>query len=404
MSMRFVRRGAFTLVELLVAMSLIVVLASLTLLVVVNMGERDGTTDAAGLTRQWLMIAKNRASRDHAPRGLRLIIGTDPNNVAKTSPYWVTECQYIEAPPIIITYPSLYNTFAPTGAATDPTVLFTYTLSPSPPPMGFPQAGTVINKQCQIVNLRYADVAQLVFPGNTTAIQPNQILQLPVIGSWHRIMSGTLSPALNAGNPGPYTVTIPFTGLDTWPDSQMGAAGENAGACYRTQLFGITSPPRPLMGEPPLQLPKNICIDLTPSLVPPGAPPPSPPYIDSPSLPQGAVGVDYDILFAPNGNVLPVAAGLRDTIYLWHRDYTKLRNNAPNGNNALVVTNNGPFPPNQKQYDMYPFQNGGEQQIVAIRCKTGSLGQFPVLWPNANGFYTPGDTPHALARFGATAP
>jgi len=394
MSVRVFRRKAFTVVELLVAMTIMVVLASLTLLVVVNMGERDGTTDAAGLTRQWLMIAKNRASRDHAPRGLRLVVGMDPNNPAKTSPYWVTECQYIEAPPILVTYPAQNGNFAPTGSLSDPRVEFIYALSqgttaqpthPNPPNSVLPAP---IGKICEIVNLRQSEAFEVL---------PNSILQLPVIGSWHRI-TNVVSRVES-----PVNFWRVRVNLDTFPDAQMGAAGTiqpvpgTALPCYTTQLFGITSPPRPLVAEPPLQLPKEICIDLTPFTPLNGA---NPPFLDPPSLPSHMPAmVDYDILFAPNGNALPVGAGAfaDGTIFLWHRDYTKLRNQAQNA--ALIVTNAAP-----RTYEMYPFQQGGEQQIVAIRCKTGALGQFPVLWPSAGGVYAAGDTPWTLARFGATAP
>jgi prepilin-type N-terminal cleavage/methylation domain-containing protein len=405
MSLRFVRRGAFTLIELLVAMSIIVVLASLTLLVVVNMSERDGTTDAAGLTRQWLMIAKNRASRDGAPRGLRLVVATDPNNIAKASPFWVTECQYIEAPPILVTYPAQNNNFTPSGSPSDPAVVFTYSTSVGPPTHPQP-VGAILpgGKTCQIVNLRQSEAVQ---------VQANSILQLPVIGTWHRITGTPIITQQGASTF--YTVTV---ALDSFPDSQMGAAGvaqpqpqPAAGStppCYITQLFGITSPPRPLLAEPPLPLPRDICIDLTPSSPRPPVQP-NPNFIQGPSFPDGtAASVEgYDILFAPNGNVLPVGAGAQadGMIFLWHRDYTKLRNNAPNGNFSLVITNNpfvAPFP--VPVYDMYPFQNGGEQQIVAIRCKSGALGQFPVQWPSVGGQYAIGGTPYDFARTGTTSP
>jgi len=399
-------RRAFTLVELLVVMTVIIVLTSLTLMVLVNMGERDGTTDAAGLTRQWLMIAKARASRDGAPRGLRLVVGMDPNNIAKTSPYWVTDIQYIEAPPILVTYPAQNGDFVPTGSPTDPRVEFTYVLSP-----GVTAAlGNVIAKQCQILNLQASDAAQ---------IQPNCLLQLPVIGTWHRIMSVT-SVVQSPPASGRFTVTV---GLDAFPDSQMGAsgtfvpptppnpAGTPAPPCYVTLLFGITAPPRPLVGEPPLPLPKNICIDLTYTQDSAGnavfnlAPPPANsagPYYESPSRPQGSIAAaDYDILFAPNGTVVPVGAGAGadGQIYLWHRDYTKIRGLR----SPLTITSIGPGPTFIKTYDMTPFQQGGEQQIVAIKCKTGALGQFPVKWPDAGGQYTIGD-PYYFAQQGVTSP
>ncbi len=399
-------RRAFTLIELLVAMSIIVVLTSLVLFVVTNINERDGTTDAAGLTRQWLMISKARAGRDNAPRGIRLVTGLDPNNPSKTSQYFVTEFQYIEAPPILITYPAFNGDQVPTGTISDPAVIFTYTLSPGlpagPNPLGsiLPQP---IGRQCQIINLKLSDASQVV---------QNSLLQLPVLGSWHRITGFSISPPLNFANPGPYTVSV---ALDSWPDSQLGAAGVmqpqpqpgagQAAPCYTTQLFGISGPPRPLIGEPPLQLPKNICIDVTPFTPLNGASPANPPFVLPPcDLVQGTVGQDIDILFTPNGHVLPSGAGAQadGAIYLWHRDYTKLKNAAVNA--PLIVTNVGPGPAFTRTYDLSQFQNGGEQQIVAIRCKSGSLGQFPVLWPNAGGQYTPGEDPYTLARQGATSP
>src|SRR5437879_13308705 len=99
-------RRAFTLIELLVAMSIIVVLTSLVLLVVTNIGERDGTTDAAGLTRQWLMIAKARAGRDNAPRGLRLVAGLLGKKPATTSESLGAVSQDVEATAIRITDPA----------------------------------------------------------------------------------------------------------------------------------------------------------------------------------------------------------------------------------------------------------------------------------------------------------
>lgn len=410
-------RRAFTLIELLVAMSIIVVLTSLVLLVMTNINERDGTTDAAGLTRQWLMISKARAGRDNAPRGIRLITGVDPNNPAKGgsifAQFWVTEMQYIEAPPILITYPAGNGDQVPTGSASDPVVVFTYTLSPGP------SVGTVMNRRCFITNLKGSDAIQIV---------PNSLLQLPVLGSWHRIVPiqpSPLPPTFITAQPNPPALGFlaPFTtfaGLFTvevaldssFPDSQLGAAGVIGSAgvsspSYVTQYFGISAPPRPLLGEPPLQLPKNICIDLTPFTPLNGASPANPPFVLPPcDRVQGTVGQDIDILFTPSGNVLPIGAGAQadGAIYLWHRDYTKLKNAAVNA--PLIVTNVGPGPAFTRTYDLSQFQNGGEQQIVAIRCKTGSLGQFPVLWPNAGGQYGGVDPfeAHQLARLGATSP
>jgi prepilin-type N-terminal cleavage/methylation domain-containing protein len=435
---RTVRRG-FTLVELLVAMSIIVVLTSIVLLVMSNIGERDGTTDAAGLTRQWLMISKARAGRDNAPRGIRLIV--DPTKSPPQSPFWVTELQYIEAPLVITPNPTPGQSLSPTlplSPFAGPAVTLVYTISPGAPyaiPAGtlFPQSlpnpqtspTQPLGKLCKIVNLDLATASQII---------PNSILQLPTIGTWHRITNvinvtsqappdplWPWSTLLDQNPPTKFTVTVL---LDQWPDAQLGIEGTFppapvgtvtpiANPCFVTYQFGVSAPPRPLFGEPTLQLPKNICIDVTPwNPAPngpspgPGAPPP--PYFQSPST-VSSFGGDLDILFSPSGIVVPIGVGAQTDgqILLWHRDYTKLRS-APNGNNPLVIVNSvNSWPP--PQYDTYPFQNGGVQQLVSIRCKSGALGQFPVLWPNNTGFYNqiaPGiyEDPYTFARNGATSP
>jgi hypothetical protein len=56
------------------------------------------------------------------------------------------------------------------------------------------------------------------------------------------------------------------------------------------------------------------------------------------------------------------------------------------------------------------FQQGGEQQLVAIKAKTGALGVFPVLWPQADGTYPavpagqPPLSPYSLAAKDASSP
>jgi hypothetical protein len=136
-----------------------------------------------------------------------------------------------------------------------------------------------------------------------------------------------------------------------WPmvDVEMGAGGSSTapGTGKRYYTFALYMSPRPLLGEPTVPLPKNICVDLPSSSPTPGV-------------------SDYDILFAPNGQVLfPGGTG---QIFLWVRDYTK------NGGKPSAY----PSPPNPTPPD---FNQGGEQQIVAMKTKSGSLGVFPAMFP-----------------------
>jgi len=84
-------RGGFTLIELLVVISLIAVLAALTMAFLPNAASSAREARAAVQLQGWLNVAKQRALRDQAPRGLRL--WRSAANLDQ-----VVECQYLEQP------------------------------------------------------------------------------------------------------------------------------------------------------------------------------------------------------------------------------------------------------------------------------------------------------------------
>src|SRR5438067_973411 len=65
-------RSAFTLVEMLVVIAVIVALLSLVAAVAPRFGERQRPSRGAGQVQSWLNLAKQRALRDQRPRGIRL--------------------------------------------------------------------------------------------------------------------------------------------------------------------------------------------------------------------------------------------------------------------------------------------------------------------------------------------
>jgi prepilin-type N-terminal cleavage/methylation domain-containing protein len=87
-------RSGFTLIELLVVISIILALAALAVMFIPNLDQQQRAAQGGSLLQGWLNIAKQRALRDQAPRGLRLYMTSDP-----TLPSTVADqAQYIEQP------------------------------------------------------------------------------------------------------------------------------------------------------------------------------------------------------------------------------------------------------------------------------------------------------------------
>jgi hypothetical protein len=172
-------------------------------------------------------------------------------------------------------------------------------------------------------------------------------LWMPVLGTWHRIIGTNPAspnppvPVTPATTPPSYDVEV---ALDYYPDTQLGATTN-----YVTYHFGVYGPPRPLLGEPTMQLPTETCVDLNPGV----------------SIPGGVAFQDYDMLFAPGGQMAftPSTMGA-SSVFLWVRNPNLTLNFAA-------------------------LDQGGEMMIIAIKAKSGAIGVAPVDHS--------GD-PYALAR------
>jgi prepilin-type N-terminal cleavage/methylation domain-containing protein len=357
------RRAGFTLIELLVAMTIIVVLATIAIAVVPGAIDQDRTTDAAATVRQHLMIAKARATRENNGRGIRFITGLDPNNPAKTSAFFSTEMLYIESAPTIVP-----NPFGLTGP-------------------GDPFVDVTNGRTATLFNMPATSEAVLVVQ-NDLAARWFPKLYCPELGE--NSFSQTARYEILDLQPGPvansWTLTLAFP---TDPPPLLTLLG--AGTAERSYRFAIEPRSRPLLGEPNITLPKNVCVDLTPFVSVPGA------------RVVGGGPVDFEVMFSPSGQVMdPQTSG---TIYLWVRDYTKTPSMLPLTPNATNL--NAPY-----TYAAGPaqFQGGGEQQLVAIKARSGALGVFPTFWPQADGTYPvappgqPAFNPFYLASKDASSP
>src|SRR5207245_10516443 len=85
------RRSAFTLVELLIFVSILLIITVAVVAVAPRFTDVRKLSRAADGLAQWLLTAKQRAKRDQVPTGVRLFPDPQHNNL-------VTQLQYIQQP------------------------------------------------------------------------------------------------------------------------------------------------------------------------------------------------------------------------------------------------------------------------------------------------------------------
>jgi prepilin-type N-terminal cleavage/methylation domain-containing protein len=87
------KRRGFTLIEMLVVLSILAVMATLAVAIIPRVGERTKASRGSEIVQGTLLVAKQRALRDKQPRGVRLNLEADPLYGAV-----VKSLNYIEQP------------------------------------------------------------------------------------------------------------------------------------------------------------------------------------------------------------------------------------------------------------------------------------------------------------------
>jgi len=273
--MRAARREAFTLVELLAAIAILTILASIALYFSPKTESRLANQGADQL-QTYIASARARAMRDNQLSGIRLIADANGN---------FSEFQFIQAPePFapVNTSATFYNQLpsgmptstisATTTAAMSITGNFTASIS----------AGDLLETVAGI------DGQQSTGPTGSSAAS----------GAQNNAVNRVTSVTLSGGNTLVGLASAPpFVPL--WNTSslqiQLSAVSSSANAGFR-----FIREPRPLMGETTLQLPQYVRVN--------GA--------SSQNIPT-SFQATADIIFAPSGQVVNASAG---RIILWVDD------------------------------------------------------------------------------------
>ena len=242
------RRAGFTLIELLVVISIIAFVAGLLVLFGPGLFKNAKASRGAQTVQGVLFIAKQQALRDKAPYGVRLLTDADGQ---------VRSLQYIQLPP---DYTGGTAQAATDNTTTPPTFSVTFVLPPG-----------------------QSNLWGGYGPGDPTlwSVQPGDFISIRG-GTMHRITGVT-----------PTAVTL------------ASDATNGAGTSLPATEYRIVRSPRAVPGEDVINLPDDVIVDMTRSLI----------------AADGATG-NFDILFAPWGTVLG-SAGQSGKVVLWVRDSTQ---------------------------------------------------------------------------------
>jgi type II secretory pathway pseudopilin PulG len=276
-------RRAYTLVEVLVVVSLFLLICALGYAIVPRMFSGQRRLSAVDQVAQWLVTARQRAKRDGVPTGVRLLLDTDANGRVVfeegSGSALVRQLQFVQ--------------------------------QPEPLTGGWLTRGGPIGGQCVGVRNGVATFQNVDFLGGAETVdqqlvQPGDYLELRGGGSVHRI-------AGVAPDRGYRTLQLADTTVNSEP----------------TTNYRIIRQPRLLGGEKTLTIPGGTVLDMgPPSVLDPGTGQPlsflSPNPTRSVKVPERITGggpsprqLVLEILFAPSGAVLSPHPG---KMILWLRD------------------------------------------------------------------------------------
>jgi prepilin-type N-terminal cleavage/methylation domain-containing protein len=278
----YAKRSAFTLIEMLVVLTIIALIGALIAFVMPGFQERSRAAKGGQALQGWLNYARQRALFEQAPRGIRFLV-ISPN--ASTGGAFVMEAQYLEQP----------DDF--TGG--EVLIELDSTGTPNPP----------LNAKIQGADL--------------TQIEIGDYFEIFGTGQMHRISNINL------------TTTPPTVSFNSSPL----AYPISASAPVRTTNYRILRQPR-VTGDEPMKLSEGIIIDLAKMFTYQQSLGSAyagyrPNTIDTSGA--GTSGY-FDVIFAPSGMVLHAPG---DKLIFWVRTEDGANEFAGNPTLVAVSTNSG---------------------------------------------------------------
>jgi hypothetical protein len=315
-----------TLIELVVVIALILVLVAMGVLISPRLAEDQRSVRTADLISGWLLMCKNRAYRDQQTRGIRLIQGADGN------------CHEIA----LIERPEDYR-----GGILQVPSPFAGSIAPTPP--NGKQGSTAFVHGKDLTNTLNPTEEPIVSVGDFLVFDSLEAIPY----NSHRIAFMQYVPAgasPQAPQGGTHIVCATYD-MQWWSVINGGAPIFPGSAYSKPDQFRFVRQPRPLVGEPTLQLPRDMVVDLPPL---PNASPINPNGLPDteggtilPSVgPNGALPDWADILFSPRGQIQG--------------------NNSRDGKIILRIRNGTRGP------------RDGDQLLVVIYTRSGVIAAHPV--------------------------
>lgn len=319
---RLSRRPAFTLVELIVVIGIILVIAALGAAFIPSLSRSQRVATGANSIQGWLLGAKMRAKRDGLPTGLRFLY--DPQN-----PTTVREMQLVQMPGPMTGGAAVFLSAAQlaAGKTPPPGYLPTQQTAAGATFMNGPQAVSYNSQTCVVTfgpaNLQsgapMVDFSDGKIPPDQWLVQPGDSISF-FDGGVYRI-AGVVPPA-GPGQPA-FQLQLQVDAYSQHLGVDTNGNPTGLGAGIPTSSYAIYRQPRMLIGEPPMNLPDGILIDLAQmqslgiNFLMPGAP-------------------GYDLVFLPSG---AVKTGLVGRIPIWVRQEDTPPSPTDNDGQVLVMIN-----------------------------------------------------------------